>query len=188
MAAWSDWLPPFSFQTLKLDLGKAWEILDWNLLLTEMRKPAGKAPLSIESDISRWDWTQWRDMETFQFEHGTTPLADLRTIYIALSAYFLLSAFGRMVLVFYKPLKVRGLSALNGIVMSFVSLVMVVAAAVGMSTRMAELGWHELLCTADPSSDTGLLAWATYAFYLYKFLEFGDTFILVLQQVSRLLM
>lgn len=168
------------------ETSRLYALLDWGLLTEEMRKPAGESLLSLKWD-SQWDYSTILSPREFTFSVGKTPFADLpvyyyliETILIALAAYVLTIFALRIFVVVFRPLKLTWFAAVHNLFLCVISAVMFATATLGVYEQYTELGIASLYCS-NLTPPTGLIPWSIYVYYLSKFPELIDTFILVLK-------
>eukprot|EP00842_Homolaphlyctis_polyrhiza_P000095 jgi/Hompol1/1086/HPOL_002639-RA len=140
------------------------------------------AGFSLKMNASNWQWHQLTDYQSFRWNVGNTPFADLRVIAISWTLYFstiiaLLSYMRNR-----EPFKLKLLTAGHNMFLCLISLVMFVAGVVGTYNRATTRGISEIFCTTDKSSMQGLLSYTLYLYYLSKFVELFDTVILILKK------
>ncbi|KAJ3154644.1 hypothetical protein HDU89_007882 [Geranomyces variabilis] len=127
-------------------------------------------------------WSQVLDPQGFKWTPGVTPFSSLTIILATWSLYFS----GILFLKFYMrnrpPFALRTATALHNLFLCGASAAICVGVVREVYRRATTRGVDEIFCTADPDSLDGPLSWYLYLYYLTKFYELADTFILVLKK------
>jgi len=134
-------------------------------------------------DWGSLDWKQFLHINDFKWKVGETPFSHLQ-VPVVLSFSYLLSLY---LLQNYmkdrKPLTLKGFTLVHNAFLSLLSLSMFLGASYGVFLKLQTQGfWAGLVCEQDADPMKGPLFYWSYIFYLSKFYEFVDSFLLVLKK------
>jgi fatty acid elongase 3 len=148
----------------------------------------------IESSIrslTQWfrvDWStvKWQDMwtiEEFDWEVGKTPFSHVQ-IPILIAIVYLITVYSLQSLMRdKKPYSLKWISLVHNAFLSALSLVMFLGACYGAILKYKNQGfWGGLVCEQMKDPIKGPLFYWSYIFYLSKFYELLDTYLLVLKK------
>ncbi len=126
----------------------------------------------------------WAQTNEFRFQYGVTPFSTYEYPLIAIAAYILMVIIGPKIMNnFSKPIKMTTFTILHNYFLCFLSIAMVggqVAATYNLLSQGYEVS--DLLCDPKGLTLKGSFNFWTYVFYLSKFYEFIDTFLLIVNK------
>lgn len=133
-----------------------------------------------------WSVVRWSDLwtiEEFHWEIGKTPLSQTQ-IPILVGIGYVLSLYTlQNYMKDKKPYSLKILSLLHNAFLSLLSLAMFCGVAYGAYRKQQENGfWAGLVCEQDRDPIKGPLFYWSYIFYLSKFYELLDSYLLVLKK------
>ncbi|KAJ3153029.1 hypothetical protein HDU86_005327 [Geranomyces michiganensis] len=112
-------------------------------------------------------WSQLLDPQAFKWTPGVTPFSSL-TLFMRNRP----------------PFALRKATAIHNLFLCGASAAICAGVVRQVYRRATRRGVDEIFCTADPDSLAGPLSWYLYLYYLTKFYELADTFILILKKVG----
>eukprot|EP01119_Soliformovum_irregulare_P002591 TRINITY_DN12839_c0_g1_i1.p1 TRINITY_DN12839_c0_g1~~TRINITY_DN12839_c0_g1_i1.p1 ORF type:complete len:307 (-),score=47.61 TRINITY_DN12839_c0_g1_i1:239-1159(-) len=135
------------------------------------------------ADFSEARWSDLWTIHDFKWEMGRTPFSQPQ-VPLIIGVLYLLSLY---VLQNYmkdkKEMTLRIPSMIHNAFLSLLSLCMFLGAAYGAYIKYGSQGfWAGLVCEQDPDPIKGPLFYWSYIFYLSKFYELLDSFLLVLKK------
>jgi len=137
----------------------------------------------LDVDWTKVHWKQLGMIQDFKWTYGSTPFSQLQ-VPVTISILYMVSLFSlQHYMKDKKPLKLSLLSLLHNIFLTFLSLVMFLGASSGAVLKYATQGiWAGLVCEQESEPMKGPLFFWCYIFYLSKFYELLDSFLLVLKK------
>jgi len=143
------------------------------------------------SEVNNWfqiSWTQvrWTDLwtiEDFHWDVGYTPFSHFQ-IPTVVSVLYLITLYSlQNYMKDKKPLTLKIPSLIHNLFLSILSLMMFVGASYGAYQKYSASGfWAGLICEQDRDPIKGPLFYWSYIFYLSKFYELLDSYLLVLKK------
>lgn len=115
----------------------------------------------------------------FQFIAGELPLSTLPPVLYAITAYYVIIFGGRFLLSKSKPFKLNGLFQLHNLVLTSLSLTLLLLMVEQLVPIIVQHGLYFAICNIG--AWTQPLVTLYYMNYIVKFIEFIDTFFLVLK-------
>ncbi|CCF58754.1 hypothetical protein KAFR_0F01570 [Kazachstania africana CBS 2517] len=115
----------------------------------------------------------------FDFVPGQLPLSDLHTVLLVIASYYVIIFGGRELLRNTKPFKLNFLCQLHNLFLTIASLVLLVLMLEQILPIIYYKGLYSAIC--DIESWTQPMMTLYYLNYLVKFMEFIDTYFLVLK-------
>jgi len=134
-------------------------------------------------DWASLDWKQFYSPHEFQWKYGTTPFSHFQVPILA-SIMYLISLFAlKNFMKDRKPLSLKTITLVHNVFLTCISLVMFCGATYGAILKYREQGfWAGLVCEQDSQPIKGPLFYWTYIFYISKFYELIDTYLIVLKK------
>jgi len=129
------------------------------------------------------DWKQLLEMNEFQWNYGKTPFSQIQVpVIIALT--YLISLFSlQSYMKERKPYILKIPTFVHNVCLTILSLVMFIGTTYGASLKYNSQGvWAGLVCEQETEPIRGPLFYWSYIFYLSKFYELIDSFLLVLKK------
>ncbi|KAF2074078.1 hypothetical protein CYY_004607 [Polysphondylium violaceum] len=137
-------------------------------------------------DYSKWDWSQLIPSENFQYIEGVTPFSNKNFIFMAIFSYLFCVYFLKFLLSGskVKGLSLQGFSALHNLILCIWSLGMFVGICYDLFLlfTQTEHGVNALFCSPKANPFSGRVFYWHYMYFVSKFYEFIDTFIIVLKK------
>lgn len=138
---------------------------------------------SLWIDWGNVEWDQFTRIHDFQWEIGKTPFSHF-SIPLFGSFFYLLSL---VVLQAYmkdkKPKTFKTFALIHNIILTLLSLGMFLGVSYGAILKYKASGfWAGLVCEQDLSPIRGPMFYWSYIFFLSKFYEFIDSYLLVLKK------
>jgi len=135
------------------------------------------------SDWSKVEWKQLFSASEFHWKVGVTPFSNLQLPVLVggvyLSTLFALQYFMRD----KKALALKGFSFIHNVILTIWSVSMFLGASYGAILKYKSEGfWAGLVCEQNPDPMSGPLFFWSYIFYLSKFYELVDSYLLVLKK------
>jgi fatty acid elongase 3 len=137
----------------------------------------------LDVDWTKVEWKQLVSMQDFHWKYGATPFSQLQVI-VTISILYMISIFSlQNYMKDKKPLKLWLPSLLHNIFLTALSLVMFLGASYGAYLKFQSQGfWAGWVCEQDPEPIKGPLFFWSYIFYLSKFYELIDSYLIVLKK------
>lgn len=138
---------------------------------------------NVFGDWSNVDWSEFTRINDFKWAVGKTPFSQIQFpvamgLGYILSVYFL-QAYMRD----RKPFTLKAVTFIHNMFLCLLSLSMFLGAAYGAALKLQNQGFFDgWLCEQDAKNVTGPLFYWSYIFYLSKFYEYIDTYLLVLKK------
>lgn len=134
-------------------------------------------------DPTVWRWNDLLNIENFYWDLGYTPFSNIQ-IPIAFVTIYLISIYSlQNWMKARKEFVLYGVSLIHNAFLSLLSLAMFLGAAYGATKKANALGFYSgLVCQQDRDPIKGTLYYWAYIFYLSKFYELLDTYLLVLKK------
>jgi fatty acid elongase 3 len=134
-------------------------------------------------DWSKVEWKQLYSTGDFHWRVGVTPFSQLQ-IPIVISVIYLTTLFSlKSFMNDRKALSLKGFSFIHNIILTVWSLSMFLGASYGAILKYKASGfWAGLVCEQHPDPMEGPLFYWSYIFYLSKFYELVDSYLLVLKK------
>ncbi|KYR02659.1 GNS1/SUR4 family protein [Tieghemostelium lacteum] len=137
-------------------------------------------------DFSKWDWSQLIPSQDFKWEEGVTPFSNKNFVFMSAIAYVVLvylikfSLSGKDV----KGFSFNKFPIVHNLILSVWSLIMCVGAIfdIFLLATQTEYGISALFCSPKSNPITGRIYYWHYLYFISKFYEFIDTFIIVLRK------
>jgi len=134
-------------------------------------------------DWKSLDWNQLLEMNDFRWNYGKTPFSHFQ-VPVVISLSYLISLY---VLQNYmkekKPYVLKYPTFIHNVILTLLSLSMFLGTTYGAFLKNNAQGfWAGLVCSQDPEPIRGPLFYWSYIFYLSKFYELIDTYLLVLKK------
>jgi len=138
---------------------------------------------SLLIDFDKVEWKQFTQINNFQWEIGKTPFSQFGVPVFG-SFFYLISL---LVLHIYmkekKAMVLKGFTFVHNVILTLLSLTMFIGASYGAILKYKSQGfWAGLVCEQDPEPIKGPLFYWSYIFYLSKFYEFIDSYLLVVKK------
>eukprot|EP01115_Flamella_aegyptia_P001605 TRINITY_DN12662_c0_g1_i1.p1 TRINITY_DN12662_c0_g1~~TRINITY_DN12662_c0_g1_i1.p1 ORF type:complete len:298 (+),score=70.87 TRINITY_DN12662_c0_g1_i1:98-991(+) len=138
--------------------------------------------LVVPIDPEKVKWEQLWSFGDFKWKHGETPFSHFQfNIFMAvfyISSIYVLKAFMKD----RKPYSLKYFSLLHNAFLSLLSLAMFLGATYGAYLKLQSQGfWAGLLCEQEKEPMHGVLWYWSYIFYMSKWYEFIDTWLLILK-------
>lgn len=133
-----------------------------------------------------WSVVHWRELwsfEQFQWTIGKTPFSHLQVPLFVIAVY-LLSIFSiQIYMKERKPFSLKWITFVHNVALTMLSVVMFFGAFYGAYRKYQSQGfWAGLVCEQHQEPIRGSLFYWCYIFYLSKFYELLDSFLLVLKK------
>jgi len=134
-------------------------------------------------DWSRYDWSALYRVSDFKWVYGETPFSHIH-IPVTITVLSLISLFSlQHWMKDRKPYQLKSLTLAHNVFLTSLSLVMFLGAAHGAYLKYQSQGfWSGLVCEQLPSPIQGPLYFWSYIFYLSKFYELIDSYLMVLKK------
>jgi len=138
---------------------------------------------SLFIDWSSVDWKQLVNISDFQWIYGKTPFSHIQVPVVATLFYlvslFLLQAWMKD----RKPYVMKGFTFVHNVILTLLSTTMFIGTAYGAYLKYQSQGFFEgLVCEQESQPIRGPLFFWSYIFYLSKFYELIDSYLLVLKK------
>jgi len=137
----------------------------------------------IQIDWNAVDWKQLTTMHDFVWELGKTPFSHFQLI-VFVSILYLVSLFSlKNWMKDRKPYTLKYATFVHNVILTLISTIMFIGAAYGAALKYQNQGFFAgLVCEQDPQPIKGPLFYWSYIFFLSKFYELGDSYLLVLKK------
>eukprot|EP01105_Mastigella_eilhardi_P024948 TRINITY_DN662_c2_g1_i1.p2 TRINITY_DN662_c2_g1~~TRINITY_DN662_c2_g1_i1.p2 ORF type:complete len:265 (-),score=80.14 TRINITY_DN662_c2_g1_i1:24-818(-) len=123
---------------------------------------------------------QWVDyVRNFEFERGNPWVCVASSTAYLVSVLAFRAVFDR---VCDHKLELRFISAFHNIVLTLLSGVMFIGTIVGMAERIMQSGFYDFVFGASSGVTHGTLGFTLYVYYWSKYVEFFDTFLMVVKK------
>jgi len=134
-------------------------------------------------DWSRVDWSAFTKIHDFKWVYGETPFSHIQ-IPVTITFLYLISLFSvQHWMKNRKPFQLKTVTLFHNVFLTTLSLAMFLGAAYGALLKYnAEGFWAGLVCEQNPQPITGPLYYWSWIFYLSKFYELVDSYLLVLKK------
>jgi len=134
-------------------------------------------------DVNRWDWTAFGRIHAFKWTYGETPFSNIH-FPVFITVGYLISLFAlKNWMKDRKPFQLKSVTLVHNVFLTLLSLAMFVGAAYGALLKYQSAGfWAGLVCEQDPSPIKGPLFYWSYIFYLSKFYELLDSYLMALKK------
>jgi fatty acid elongase 3 len=139
----------------------------------------------LESPITwgKYDWSQFLSPQNFKWTYGVTPFSNLQVV-LFMGVFYLTSV---VILQAYmkdrKAYSLKFFSQVHNVVLTLLSAAMFSGAAIGAYSKYESQGFFAgLLCEQEVDPMHGPLWYWSYIFYLSKYYEFIDTYLLILKK------
>jgi len=128
-------------------------------------------------------WNQLLEFNEFQWNYGKTPFSHIQVPVIVSITYLIALYSLQSYMKERKPYILKIPTFLHNVFLTILSLVMFVGTAYGASLKYKSQGfWAGLVCEQEVEPIRGPLFYWSYIFYLSKFYELIDSFLLVLKK------
>ena len=115
----------------------------------------------------------------FEFVQGQLPLSDLCSVTIAISLYYIIIFGGRALLKPFQPFKLNGLFQLHNLCLTSISFIILILMIEQLVPMIARYGLYYSICNIGAWTQPMVTLY--YMNYIVKYIEFIDTFFLVLK-------
>jgi len=131
-------------------------------------------------DWTRMEWSELFSFSDFKWTYGQTPFSNFQFPLFGCIGYLIATFSLQAYMKDKKPMLLNGFALVHNIFLTLLSLCMFLGSASGAFSKLMLQGLLDgLLCEKDAQPMKGTLFYWSYIFYLSKFYEFVDTFILV---------
>jgi len=138
---------------------------------------------SLKVDWSTVDWNELVPSADFQWSVGKTPFSQFQVPLVASLVYLVLLYGLQAFMKDRKALTLKYVTLVHNIILTCLSTVMFLGAAYGAYIKYQTQGFFAgLVCEQEPQPIHGWLFYWSYIFYLSKYYEFVDSFLLVLKK------
>jgi len=140
-------------------------------------------PESLLVDWSSVEWSQFTQISDFQWTLGRTPFSHFQVPLMA-SIFYLTSLVGlRAFMKDRKAFVLKNVTFVHNVILTCLSTVMFLGSAYGAYLKYQSQGFFAgLVCEQDPNPIRGPLFYWSFIFYLSKYYEFIDSYLLVLKK------
>lgn len=141
----------------------------------------------LHVDWSSLDWQQITPITTgirnFEWTYGKTPFSHLQ-VPLVVGVVYLISLFSlQSYMKEKKPFVLKIPTFIHNVILTTISTVMFLGVFYGAFLKYESQGfWAGLVCEQDPQPIKGVMFYWGYIFYLSKFYELIDSFLLVLKK------
>jgi len=134
-------------------------------------------------DWASLDWKQFLQMHDFKWKVGETPFSHFQVPVVLSFSYILSLYLLQNYMKDRKPFTLKGFTLVHNAFLSLLSLSMFLGASYGVFLKLNSQGfWAGLVCEQDADPMKGPLFYWSFIFYLSKFYEFVDSYLLVLKK------
>jgi fatty acid elongase 3 len=118
----------------------------------------------------------------FEYVSGVTPFSGVHSIVIGLIVYFAsIVTLKKTVGDKFKNVNFRYITAFHNFTIFLLSVFMFVGTFLQIISRLSNNGFHVAFCDPTSSLENGGMSFWLYVFYLSKYYEFLDTFLLIIK-------
>eukprot|EP01114_Cavostelium_apophysatum_P019906 TRINITY_DN653_c0_g1_i1.p1 TRINITY_DN653_c0_g1~~TRINITY_DN653_c0_g1_i1.p1 ORF type:complete len:295 (+),score=60.71 TRINITY_DN653_c0_g1_i1:151-1035(+) len=134
-------------------------------------------------DRKAYDYTEFADISNFKWKYGITPFSHFQ-IPVFMSLFYLATLFTLQVwMKNKKPFVLKSFTFVHNVILTVLSLAMFVGTTYGAILKYRAQGfWAGLVCEQEAEPIRGPLYYWSYIFYLSKFYELIDSYLLVLKK------
>jgi len=138
---------------------------------------------SLYIDWGSLQWKQLFEINDFKWQLGETPFSHFQ-VPLGISVAYLISLYGLQgYMKDRKPFSLKNFTVVHNFFLCFLSLYMFLGASYGAFLKYSSQGfWAGLVCEQDANPIKGPLFYFSYIFYLSKFYELLDSYLLVLKK------
>jgi len=142
--------------------------------------------IGLDSLIVNWnlmDWKQIIHTRDFRWIYGQTPLSHIQ-VPLAISILYLVSIYTiQSAMKERKPYSLKIFTFVHNVFLTVLSTMMFIGTAYGAYLKFQAQGFFEgLVCEQEDQPIHGVMFYWSYIFYLSKFYELVDSFLLVLKK------
>jgi len=138
---------------------------------------------SLRIDWSSLDWKQLIPSSDFQWDIGRTPFSQFQVPLVASLLYVVLLYGLQAFMKDRKALTLQKFTFVHNLFLTLLSTVMFIGTAYGAYLKYQSQGFFDgLVCEQEAQPMNGILFYWSYIFYLSKYYEFVDSFLLVVKK------
>lgn len=138
---------------------------------------------SLHIDWKSVDWSQLSPLSDFTWTMGKTPFSHFQVPFLA-SIFYLSSLYAlKYFMKDRKALTLKGFTFVHNVILTVLSTVMFLGTSYGAYRKYQSQGFfHGLVCEQEAEPMHGALFYWSYIFYLSKYYEYIDSYLLVLKK------